>query len=349
MAFLCLRICGIPSLPRVVSVQKNCLIIRFSVANCGNDSSKENFIERIHISQNNTYVLFSDVYKKMDGVAREPVSQLFQDLLSYMEGRQLELESKISEFFDELFPLVYHHSINPNLKDFSADYKECLRQTRREIRPFGDIADRATTQHLVRSFTVARTLLDAFELGVEVITATSSMRFRPECDTGLMKLVYCSHCSGFARTKPCGGYCLNVVRGCLAHVAELDQPWSNYVKMLERLVPNLLGSYNIEDVLSVLDTKISEAIMYAMENGPDLSKKIGISRSECPPLGNEKHGLQWCLRNCKLAIASHLVLSNLEDAMSEQPNSVKTLSVPEGLMKGNTESQILKRTLIKIK
>ncbi|GIY24126.1 glypican-5 [Caerostris darwini] len=233
----------------------------------------ENFIERIHISQNNTYVLFSDVYKKMDGVAREPVSQLFQDLLSYMEGRQLELESKISEFFDELFPLVYHHSINPNLKDFSADYKECLRQTRREIRPFGDIADRAT-QHLVRSFTVARTLLDAFELGVEVITATSSMRFRPECDTGLMRMVYCSHCSGFARTKPCGGYCLNVVRGCLAHVAELDQPWSNYVKMLERLVPNLLGSYNIEDVLSVLDTKISEAIMYAMENGPDLSKKI---------------------------------------------------------------------------
>ncbi|GFY41878.1 glypican-5 [Trichonephila inaurata madagascariensis] len=234
---------------------------------------KENFLEMIHVSQNNTNVLFSEVYKKMDGVAKEPVSQLYQDLSSFIEGNSQDLETRVSSFFDALFPLVYHHSINPKLKDFSDDYKECLRQTRREIRPFGDIADRAT-QQLTRSFTVARTLLDAFEVGVEVISATGSMRFRPECDAGLMRLVYCSHCSGFARTKPCGGYCLNVVRGCLAHVAELDQPWSDYVSGLERLTSGLVSSYNIEEVLSVLDTKISEAIMYAMENGPELSKKV---------------------------------------------------------------------------
>ncbi|XP_055924927.1 glypican-5-like [Argiope bruennichi] len=234
---------------------------------------KENFLDMIHVSQNNTNVLFSEVYKKMDGVAREPVSQLYQDLSSYIEGRTQDLETHISTFFDALFPLVYHHSINPKLKDFSDDYKECLRQTRREIRPFGDIADRAT-QQLTRSFSVARTLLDAFEIGVEVVSATSSMRFRPDCDAGLMKMVYCSHCSGFARTKPCGGYCLNVVRGCLAHVAELDQPWSDFVSGLERLTSGLVASYNIEEVLSVLDTKISEAIMYAMENGPELSKKV---------------------------------------------------------------------------
>ncbi|PRD37684.1 UNVERIFIED_CONTAM: Glypican-5 [Trichonephila clavipes] len=235
----------------------------------------KNFLEMIHVSQNNTNVLFSEVYKKMDGVAKEPVSQLYQDLSSFIEGNSQDLETRVSSFFDALFPLVYHHSINPKLKDFSDDYKECLRQTRREIRPFGDIADRAT-QQLTRSFTVARTLLDAFEVGVEVISATGSMRFRPECDAGLMRLVYCSHCSGFARTKPCGGYCLNVVRGCLAHVAELDQPWSDYVSGLERLTSGLVSSYNIEEVLSVLDTKISEAIMYAMENGPELSKKFDL-------------------------------------------------------------------------
>ncbi|XP_035207463.1 glypican-5-like, partial [Stegodyphus dumicola] len=233
----------------------------------------ENFLEMIHVSQNNTNVLFSEVYKKMDGFARVPVSQLYTDLSSYISGQSLELEARVTAFFDLLFPLVYHHSINPKLKDFSEDYKECLRQTQQEIRPFGDIADRVTL-HVTRSFSVARTLLEALQAGVEVIAATDHMHFRPDCNAGLTKLVYCSQCAGYAKAKPCSGYCLNVVRGCLAHVAELDQPWSDYISGLERLTSGLVGSYNIEEVLSVLDTKISEAIMYAMENGPELSKKV---------------------------------------------------------------------------
>ncbi|GBM42822.1 Glypican-5 [Araneus ventricosus] len=285
----------------------------------------ENFLDMIHVSQNNTNVLFSEVYKKMDGVAREPVSQLYQDLSSYIEGRTQDLETHISTFFDALFPLVYHHSINPKLKDFSDDYKECLRQTRREIRPFGDIADRAT-QQLTRSFSVARTLLDAFEVGVEVVSATSSMRFRPDCDAGLMKMVYCSHCSGFARTKPCGGYCLNVVRGCLAHVAELDQPWSDFVSGLERLTSGLVASYNIEEVLSVLDTKISEAIMYAMENGPELSKKVFRSLKnieQCPAV--PLHRANFSCPLSKLAQTPRVFAEALQaklDHISPQTNLV---------------------------
>ncbi|XP_054724883.1 glypican-5-like [Uloborus diversus] len=237
---------------------------------------RDNFLEMIQVSQNNTNVLFSDVYKKMDGVARGPVSQLYSDLSSYVLGHTLELETRVSAFFDLLFPLVYHHSINPKLKDFSEDYKECLRETRQEIRPFGDIADHVSL-HITRSFSVARTLLEALQVGVEVIGATDHMIFRADCNAGLMKLVYCSNCAGFAKAKPCSGYCLNVVRGCLAHVAELDQPWSDYVSGLERMTSGLIASYNIEEVLSVLDTKISEAIMYAMENGPELSKKVKVA------------------------------------------------------------------------
>lgn len=238
-------------------------------------SLTETFLEMIHVSQNNTNVLFSEVYKKMDSVARLPVSQLYSDLSSYISGQPVELESRVAAFFDSLFPLVYHHSINPKLKDFSEDYKECLRETQQEIKPFGDIANRVSL-HITRSFSVARTLLEALQVGVEVIKATDNMIFRPECNNGLTKLVYCSKCAGFTGVKACSGYCLNIVRGCLAHVAELDQPWSDYVSGLERMTSGLVASYNIEEVLSVLDTKISEAIMYAMENGPDLSKKVSL-------------------------------------------------------------------------
>lgn len=237
---------------------------------------RETFLEMIHVSQNNTNVLFSEVYKKMDSVARLPVSQLYSDLSSYISGQSIELESRVTAFFDSLFPLVYHHSINPKLKDFSEDYKECLRETQQEIKPFGDIADRVSL-HVTRSFSVARTLLEALQVGIEVISATDHMIFRPECNNGLTKLVYCSQCAGYVGIKACSGYCFNVVRGCLAHVAELDQPWSDYVSGLERMTSGLVASYNIEEVLSVLDTKISEAIMYAMENGPELSKKVKVA------------------------------------------------------------------------
>lgn len=243
--------------------------------------STESFLEMIHASQNNTLVLFSEVYKKMDGVAREPVSRLYSQLASHISSSDNSLsnplDDSVRDFFNSLFPLVYHHSINPKLRDFSDDYKECLRETQTEIRPFGDIAERLA-QQIRRSFSVARAVLDALSVGVEVIEQTTAMHFRSGCNEGLMSLVHCSQCSGYTAgvTRACGGYCLNVVRGCLAHVAELDQPWSDFVSGLERLASGLVGSYNIEEVLSVLDTKISEAIMYAMENGPDLSKKVSV-------------------------------------------------------------------------
>lgn len=234
---------------------------------------RENFIEMIQVSENNTNFLFSDVYKKMDTVAREPVVQLYSDLLSYINGREVDLEERIWSFFDSLFPLVYHHSINPKLKDFSDDYKECLRQTQQEIKPFGDIA-RKVTEQLTRSFEAAHLFLEAMNLGVEVANSTEHLDINVNCSRGLFRLTYCAHCHSLVDVKPCSGFCLNVIRGCLAGVAELDQSWNGYISALERLTSGMVGSYNIEETLSTLDAKISEAIMYAMENGPELSKKV---------------------------------------------------------------------------
>ncbi|XP_067143057.1 glypican-5 isoform X2 [Centruroides vittatus] len=234
---------------------------------------RENFVEMIQLSENNTNFLFSDVYKKMDTVAREPVVRLYSDLLSYINGRKINLEERIWSFFDSLFPLVYHHSINPKLKDFSDDYKECLRQTQQEIKPFGDIA-RKVAEQLTRSFEAAHLFLEAMNLGVEVANSTEHLEINTECSKSLFRLTYCAHCHSLVDAKPCSGFCLNVIRGCLAGVAELDQPWNGYIIALERLTSGMVGSYNIEETLSTLDTKISEAIMYAMENGPELSKKV---------------------------------------------------------------------------
>lgn len=48
-----------------------------------------------------------------------------------------------------------------------------------------------------------------------------------ECVHALMKQTYCPHCREMSWAKPCGPYCRNVMKGCLANQADLDTEWKN--------------------------------------------------------------------------------------------------------------------------
>lgn len=55
----------------------------------------------------------------------------------------------------------------------------------------------------------------------------------------------------------------------------LDNPWSNVAESIELLYHNSVKTdKGIEEVIKTLDVKLSEAIMHAMENGPELEKKV---------------------------------------------------------------------------
>lgn len=227
----------------------------------------------VQIAENSTNALFADVYQSLSTQARVPLGQLFADLLAYMSGQDVDLEERVNSFFDSLFPLAYHHSVNTNQKDFSESFKECLREGQAEIRPFSDLPEKISSQ-ISRSFETARTFLEALHLGVEVINTTEHMDFGPECRKAFVRLTYCPHCQGHIQARPCAGMCLNVVRGCLSSVSELDSSWSEYVSALERLTSGMVGIYNIEQVLSNLDNKISETIMYVSENSVEITKRV---------------------------------------------------------------------------
>ncbi|XP_022255462.1 glypican-5-like isoform X2 [Limulus polyphemus] len=233
----------------------------------------EKFQDMTRLAENNTQTLFSQTYQKMESVARLPTEQLFADLLAYLKGKDTNLEVHVASFFRSLFPIVYHYIINPDLKEVSDDYKTCLKEKTSEIKPFGDKPMLISLQ-IVRSFDVARSLLQALNLGVEVINTTEHMDFGPDCNKALVRLTYCAHCQRLVSSKPCSGFCLNVGHGCLAKVAELDKPWSDYVSALDRVATGMADSSNIEKVMNLLDAKISESIMYAMENGPEVTKKV---------------------------------------------------------------------------
>jgi len=67
---------------------------------------------------------------------------------------------------------------------------------------------------------------------------------------------------------------LNVMRGCLAQLTEIDRNWNQYINALEDLVGVMKSPFNAEEVFNEFPEKISEAIMHAQEHGKDLDGRV---------------------------------------------------------------------------
>ncbi|KAH7961338.1 hypothetical protein HPB52_007943 [Rhipicephalus sanguineus] len=257
-------------------------------------------------AERNTEILFSDVYAERVAVeARAPVRRLFRALrhrlglpLGASDGaesaRKDSEDDPVDAFFGELFPLVYFHTVNPRLADFSDDYKACLRGAQGRLRPFGDAPLRLKGS-LAESLGAVRTVLRATRLALEVVNASSSPPDDAEshCSRALARALGCGACTSLPPTTvgkvakrngkastlapTCSGLCVNAARGgCLAALEDLEAPWNDLVSSLHRLLPRLVGAYSLDEALSLLDSRVSEAVIHAMENGPELVKRVKL-------------------------------------------------------------------------
>ncbi|KAK9869568.1 hypothetical protein WA026_003320 [Henosepilachna vigintioctopunctata] len=239
----------------------------------------------------------------MSVYSKAPIETFYSDirrafLVNVTDGEIVspnpDIQSSATLFFTDLFPLVYLHTLSntESVKDFSVEYKSCLKESTKDILPFGDIP-KQIAKSLAKSLEATRILFQAFAVGLEVLNVTDVIlvndnnRNNAECHDALVKLTYCPRCLGSAEhVKPCSGYCLNVLRGCLtSYVAELDSPWNSYVGSTEKLV-NAMKHQNDEDGLNAdgiireLDNRISEAIMHAMTKGQEIdSKRVWVCGS----------------------------------------------------------------------
>uniref|UniRef100_A0A8C4SW41 Glypican 5a n=1 Tax=Erpetoichthys calabaricus TaxID=27687 RepID=A0A8C4SW41_ERPCA len=209
----------------------------------------------------------------MAAEASTAVKELFTDIGLFVLNSELSIEESLHRFFDGLFPLVYNHLINPGLTDIAVDYSECLRMARKDLSPFG-IIPKISVGHMVKSLVPSRIFLQALNLGIEVINTTDHLQYTKECHRALLKMQYCPHCQGLTQSKPCMGYCLNVIRGCLASMVEIDPHWREYIRSLEQLSNKMQETFDIEKVLLNFDSLVNEAVMLAQKNGPKLSVQV---------------------------------------------------------------------------
>lgn len=193
------------------------------------------------------------------------------------------LEEALHKFFVNLFPVAYHQAVHlskENYGELHEDYNNCLKHTFDDLQPFGTIP-KDIKRNLMQSIQTAQIFMSTLLQSAEVLSETNELyatHLTTQCQKQLLKMSYCPSCNGMQKSqvKTCYSYCMNVLRGCSAQYAGvLDSPWSNVVDAIDNLVTSHIRSDNgIVTTIKQLDTKLSEAIMRAMENGPELEKKV---------------------------------------------------------------------------
>lgn len=226
-------------------------------------------------AENYTTSVLQSTYRDMAAEASGAVREFFTDVSLFVLGSELSVDELVQRFFDALFPLVYDRLINPDLAPISPAYAECVRSARRGLSgaPFGAAPGQLAAQ-VSRAAIPARVFLQALHLGVEVINTTDHLQLSRECKRGLLKMSYCPHCQGLTASRPCMGYCLNVLRGCLASLAEVDAHWLEFVQSLGELSDRMHGAQDLEQVLLGAHALVQEAVAHAQKNGPRLSVQV---------------------------------------------------------------------------
>uniref|UniRef100_A0A182NJJ6 Uncharacterized protein n=1 Tax=Anopheles dirus TaxID=7168 RepID=A0A182NJJ6_9DIPT len=250
-------------------------------------------------SENKTLNLFSTVYSKMSPLSREPIRELYETIrLNLVADRTPgdDLELVTGKFFRNLFPVAYHHAIHSDVvhgtergraaagagpgvsnRDFHSDYKNCLVHTYDDLKPFGMVPQQLSSS-LVASVNAASVLLRALREGSEVLLKLEEVGVSaPSCRKALLRMNYCGSCKRYnhLHAKPCAGLCQNVMRGCLIEfVGALNKGWSTLTEAILPLIGTVRSADGIESEIKSLDTKLSNAIMHAMQIGPQLEKQV---------------------------------------------------------------------------
>jgi hypothetical protein len=111
----------------------------------------------------------------------------------------------------------------------------------------------------------------------------------------------CPACQGLPTVRPCTGFCVNIMKGCLAHHYQIDEHWAKFIgnyhtnsglgkptlgrggtreltlvclaDSLTSLSERLVGPFNVEMTVEPISIKISDAIMNFQESGFQVMKK----------------------------------------------------------------------------
>ncbi|CAK8688401.1 unnamed protein product [Clavelina lepadiformis] len=238
------------------------------------------FKELVENSQQSLDELFFKTYGDLYTENSEAFTELFQQLKSYYKGASVDMADIFDSFFTTVMQKVFAIMNKRHL--FNDEYLQCIADNMNTAKPFADIPGKLSTQ-VQRAFIAAKSFAEGLEAGKQFAYSVAQFYPTSECASALMKMSFCSACQGYTSVKPCHGYCMNVMKGCLVEYNELNHVWNKYIHAMKKVLDRLDGPFNIELVLGQMDIDISNAIMLVQENKNDVTDLVFIECGE-PPL-----------------------------------------------------------------
>ena len=86
----------------------------------------------------------------------------------------------------------------------------------------------------------------AMQISETVLEGLKRHRFATECTKPLTQMFNCAQCTGYFLFKPCLFYCMNVLRGCFADVADVHKDFQLMTKALSDIPDDILGTFQPE-------------------------------------------------------------------------------------------------------
>nr|XP_032834977.1 glypican-6-like [Petromyzon marinus] len=202
-------------------------------------------------------------------------------------GGAASLDESLADFWMQLLTRMME-LVNPQLR-FTPEYLRCVASSADGLKPFGDVPRKLRPQ-LGRAFVSARAFVAGLAVGRDVVTRVTQLPVTGECAVAMTRMLHCPLCRGVVSARPCAGFCLNVVKGCLANQADLNAEWNNFLDAMLMVAERLEGPFNIEAVLDLMDVKISDAIMNMQENSVAISEQVfaGCGRLRSSPPGRSQ-------------------------------------------------------------
>ncbi|XP_069502526.1 glypican-2 [Ambystoma mexicanum] len=231
----------------------------------------EFFRELIYISEKSMSQMFTQTYGRLYTQNAQVFDELFKELHQYYLGGKVHLEDTLSEFWTRLLERMFQLVNSQYL--FTEEYLECVSKHSEQLRPFGDVPRKLKVQ-VTRAFIAARAFMQGLATGRDIVAKAAKINPTAECLLAVMRMTYCPLCRGMPSLKPCNGFCLNVMKGCLANLADLDIEWNNFIDALIQVAERLEGPFNFELAADSIGVKISEGIMYMQENTMQTSTKV---------------------------------------------------------------------------
>ena len=192
-------------------------------------------------------------------------ADLFGDFFGYLGSflvasdicdLSLQLEAVMFKFFDFVYSGQTGESLNQT-------HTTCYRNISMQIMAstYDELFNR-----LERQLYNLDLIFRAMRMSEIVLQRLYKHRFSSECTRPLTQLQNCAHCTGYFKFKPCLFYCLNVLKGCFADVADIHREFRLMTNALSDIPDDILGTFQPE-------VFIKDSLIYLVHLAEDLSSR----------------------------------------------------------------------------